>query len=144
MQEKLKVETEPSQWSYVHGACARPLVHKTVNQILQRAVETVPNRNAFVFPSRGYTKTYLELWDESRRLAHGLLYLGLRPGDRLAIWSPNCYEWILTQYAAARAGLILVCVNSCYKASELSHVLKKVGAKALICPEEHRQAKYYE
>ncbi|CAD5226925.1 unnamed protein product [Bursaphelenchus xylophilus] len=138
-----EVNTQPSRWSYVHGASDRPLIHKTVAQILQGTVEAVPNKDAFVLPHRDYHKTYLELWDESRRLARGLLYLGLRPGDRLAIWSPNCYEWVLTQYAAARAGIILVSVNSAYKTAELKHVMEKVGAKGLIAPFEHRQAQYY-
>ncbi|CAD5220460.1 unnamed protein product [Bursaphelenchus okinawaensis] len=138
-----EVNTEPSRWSYVHGASDRPLIHKTVTQVLQGTVETVPNKDAFVLPHKEYHKTYLELWDESRRFARGLLYLGLRPGDRIAIWSPNCYEWILTQYAAARAGLILVSINSAYKSTELIHVLEKVGAKALVSPYKHRQAHFY-
>lgn len=76
-------------------------------------------------------------------MALGLINLGLEKDDRLGIWSPNCYEWIVTQFAAALAGLILVNVNPMYKTEELSYAIDKVGIKALLAPPYFRRSNYY-
>ena len=76
--------------------------------------------------------TYAELKRRVDELALGLMRLGLEPGDRLAIWSPNCAEWVLTQFASAKAGLVLVNINPAYWADELEYSLNKVECKALI------------
>ncbi|NXS10855.1 ACSF2 synthetase, partial [Neodrepanis coruscans] len=76
--------------------------------------------------------------------AAGLLALGLKKGDRLGMWGPNKYEWVLMQFATAQAGIILVSVNPAYQASELEFVLRKVGCKALVFPTQFKTQKYYD
>src|SRR6202007_2508914 len=76
--------------------------------------------------------TYAELKSRSDAFASGLLALGLAPGDRVGIWSPNCAEWTIAQFATAKAGLILVNINPAYRLSELEHVLRGGGCRALI------------
>ncbi|KAG8446317.1 hypothetical protein GDO86_013956 [Hymenochirus boettgeri] len=78
------------------------------------------------------------------KLAAGLVALGLKKGDRLGMWGPNSYEWILVQFATAKAGIILVSVNPAYQARELEYVLRKVGCSALIFPSQFKTQKYYE
>jgi fatty-acyl-CoA synthase len=90
------------------------------------------DRPLLIATRQGIRMTYRELGGEIERLAAGLLARGLRPGDRLAIWSRNRYEWVLTQLAAARAGLVLVGLNPAYRANELEYALNKVGCRALI------------
>src|SRR5689334_8053419 len=75
-------------------------------------------------------------------MAAGLLALGLEVGDRVGIWSPNCAEWVLTQFAAAKAGLILVTINPAYRLGELEYTLNKVGVKALVCGERYKTSDY--
>ena len=75
-------------------------------------------------------------------LAAGFLALGLEPGDRVGIWSPNCAEWALTQFAAAKAGLILVNINPAYRLSEVEYTLNKVGVKALVAAERFKTSDY--
>ena len=81
---------------------------------------------------------------QSEKLALGLIHLGVEKGDRIGIWSPNHYEWIVTQFAAALAGLILVNVNPMYKSEDLYYALDKVGIKALILPPNFKRSNYYE
>ena len=76
------------------------------------------------------------------KLAAGLLTLGLQPGDRIGIWSPNNSEWVLTQFATAKAGLILVNINPAYRIAELEYALNKVGCKALILAERFKTSDY--
>ncbi len=83
-----------------------------------------------------------ELQREVDRLAAGLLTLGLDPGDRIGIWSPNNSEWVLTQFASAKAGLILVNINPAYRIAELEYALNKVGCKALILAERFKTSDY--
>jgi len=75
-------------------------------------------------------------------LAAGLLSLGLNPGDRIGIWAPNCAEWTVTQFASAKAGLILVNINPAYRLSELEFCLRKVGCRALITAERLKSSDY--
>jgi fatty-acyl-CoA synthase len=88
--------------------------------------------------------TFAELAQRVDDLARGFQALGLEPGDRVAIWSPNKAEWTLTQYAAARAGLILVTINPAYQSAELDYTLNKVGVKALVCAEAFKSSRYCE
>src|SRR5579872_7327014 len=94
--------------SYVHGASAVPLLGETIGQNLKRTVERVPNSEALVVRHQDYRATYRELWDQTTRAARGLLAHGVKKGDRVGIWSPNRYEWVVIQYASARIGAILV------------------------------------
>jgi fatty-acyl-CoA synthase len=86
--------------------------------------------------------TYAEFNERVTRLAAGLVRLGLQPGDRIGIWSPNCAEWVLTQFATARAGLIMVNINPAYRRSELEYALDKVGCSALILAPGFKSSDY--
>jgi fatty-acyl-CoA synthase len=118
--------------SYVSGASAVPLLGETIGENLRRTVERFPDREALVVVHQGYRATYRQLWDETTTVARALLVRGVKKGDRVGIWSPNRYEWVVLQYAAARVGAILVNVNPAYRAHELEHVLKHAGVSLLF------------
>ena len=104
----------------------------------------IQNKNAFIFYILNIILTYEELNLEIDRLAYGLVSLGLLKGDRVGIWSPNRYEWLLTQFATARIGLILVNINPAYRLSELEYALNKVQCKAIISAESFKTSNYIE
>jgi fatty-acyl-CoA synthase len=118
--------------SYVRGAKNVPLINDTIGVHFDKVVKQRPNNEALVVRHQGIRWTYRELKQRVDQFAAGLIALGLQPGDRLGIWSPNNAEWVVTQFAAAKAGLILVNINPAYRLSELEYVLNKVGCKVLI------------
>ena len=130
--------------SYVHGASATPLLGETIGANLRRSVERVGDREALVAPAQRYRATYRELWDETTTLAKALLARGVAKGDRVGIWAPNRFEWVVTQYATARIGAILVNVNPAYKAQELRHALNQSGLGLLLLSAGFRQTSYVE
>ena len=97
--------------SYVHGASAVPLIGDTIGSHFDKAVERWPEREALVVRHQNIRWSYRDLQREVDALAAGLLALGLQPGERIGIWSHNNSEWVLTQLATAKAGLILVNIN---------------------------------
>ena len=105
---------------YLHGPSATPLLGETIGDNLRRTVERFGDRDALVVRSQNYRATYRQLWDSTTVLARALLASGVRQGDRVGIWSPNRFEWVLTQFASARIGAILVNINPAYKAAELA------------------------
>ncbi|XP_053400671.1 medium-chain acyl-CoA ligase ACSF2, mitochondrial-like [Mercenaria mercenaria] len=133
-----------TSWSYTHGPGDVPLRGITIGKLLQSQTEKTPDREALVFPSAGDRKTFSQLLEESDRFAAGLLELGLKKGDRVGIWGPNSIEWVLTQYATARAGLILVNINPLYRSFELEYALQLVDCKAIVCATEFKDQLYYE
>jgi fatty-acyl-CoA synthase len=128
--------------SYVSGTSDEPLLYKTIGRALEDAAACWPERDALIVPHQRVHWSYRQLNQEADRLAAGLLKLGLAPGDRVGIWSPNCYEWVLTQFATARAGLILVTVNPAYRIAELEFALNKVGCKALVLAPAFKSSDY--
>jgi fatty-acyl-CoA synthase len=130
--------------SYSHGVSTVPLLGETIGENLRRTVERFGDREALVVRHQGYRATYRQLWEESGRAARGLLARGVAKGDRVGIWSPNRYEWVVTQYATARLGAILVNVNPAYKAGELEYALNQSGVSLLIHSRGFRQADYGE
>jgi fatty-acyl-CoA synthase len=128
--------------SYVHGASDRPLIGKTIGQFFDEACATWAARPALVVRHQKVRLSYGELRQAVDKLAAGLLTLGLNPGDRIGIWSPNNSEWVLTQFATAKAGLILVNINPAYRIAELEYALVKVGCKALILAERFKTSDY--
>ncbi|XP_008947471.1 PREDICTED: acyl-CoA synthetase family member 2, mitochondrial-like, partial [Merops nubicus] len=130
--------------SYVQGASDIPLLNKTVGQCLDETVERFPGRDALVFCHEGVRKTFAQFKEEVDQAAAGLLALGLKKGDRLGMWGPNKYEWVLMQFATAQAGIILVSVNPAYQALELEFVIRKVGCKALVFPTQFKTQRYYD
>ena len=119
-----------------------PLLEETVGQCLRRIAGTFADRDALVVAHQGVRLSYAELDAQVDRLARGLHDQGLRQGDRLAIWSPNCVEWTLLQYATARLGIILVTVNPAYRSHELRHVVRQSGSRWLVCPERFKTSDY--
>src|SRR6202046_3123638 len=128
--------------SYVNGASNQPLIGETVGQFFDSVCAKWPSRPSLVVRHQNVRLTYAELQREVDQLAAGLLTLGLEPGDRVGIWSPNTSEWVLTQFATAKAGLILVNINPAYRIAELEYALNKVGCKALILAERFKTSDY--
>ncbi|MCW5772089.1 MAG: AMP-binding protein [Rhodospirillaceae bacterium] len=118
--------------SYSHGTADRPLIGETVGAMFDRIAALHGNRTALVVRHQNIRWSYAEFARRADELAAGFLTLGLEPGDRIGIWAPNCAEWVLTQIATAKAGLILVNVNPAYRRAELDYALNKVACKALI------------
>src|SRR4051812_16926815 len=104
--------------SYAHGASSTPLLGETIGENLRRTALRCGDRDALIVRSQGFRATYRELWSQVTAVAKGLLALGVKRGDRVGVWSPNRYEWVLLQYATARAGVILVNINPAYKTAE--------------------------
>lgn len=129
--------------SYCHGASDTPLFGKTIGVVLQETVEKFPDRDAFVYGTGGSRHTYRQLLDEVDCFAAGLTATGIRKGDRVGMWGPNSREWILTQYACARIGAILVNVNPAYRVQETAHALRMVGMKAIVAPPDFLTQDYY-
>ena len=133
--------TEPAP-SYVHGASDIPLLGETIAANFDRTTARFPDRPALIVPPQGVRWSYAELGAKVDDFAAGLLALGLLPGDRVGIWSPNNSEWIITQFATAKAGLILVNINPAYRLTELDYVLNKVGCRALITATRFKTSDY--
>lgn len=128
--------------SYVRGPSQPSLAFVTIPQLLRETVSKYGPRDAAVFCSQGVRMSYYDLDRAVDELASGMLALGLRKGDRLGIWSPNRFEWVLTQFATARIGVILVNVNPAYRLGELEYALNKVGCKALIAAKSFKSSDY--
>jgi len=118
--------------SFVHGASSTPLLFETVDGVLKRAVAAGADRLALVVAHQAARYTFRELDAAVEKVARGFVACGLKPGERVGIWSPNCSEWLLTMFGAARAGLILVNINPGYRSYELEYALRLVGCRALI------------
>ncbi|MGH7121905.1 MAG: AMP-binding protein [Acetobacteraceae bacterium] len=128
--------------SYVHGASSVPLLGETVGENFARVAAANAERPALIVHEQGVHWSYAELAERVDRLATGLLALGLVPGDRVGIWSLNCAEWVLTQFATARAGLVLVNINPSYRSTELEHALTKAGCVALVTADRFKGSDY--
>ncbi|MEK9775878.1 MAG: AMP-binding protein [Quisquiliibacterium sp.] len=128
--------------SYVRGDASEPLSVQTIGELLDTAVERWPERVAAVFSEQAVRRNWRELQADVDRVAAGLLALGLAKGDRIGIWAPNRYEWLLTQFATARIGLILVNVNPAYRIAELEYALNKVQCKAIITAASFKTSDY--
>ena len=119
--------------SHVKGLTTPALLTDTIGQLLDKAVQSSGDREAFVFVEHKVRWTWAAFDAEVNRVAAGLLCLGVEPGDRVGIWSPNRPEWLLVQFATARIGAVLVNINPAYRVSELEYALNKVGVKMLLC-----------
>ena len=128
--------------SYAHGASDVPLLGETIGANLRRTVERSGDREALVVAHQRYRATYRELWEETGRAARALLAHGIEKGDRVGIWAPNRYEWVIAQYATARIGAILVNINPAYKATELAHALNQSGTRLLLLARGFRGTDY--
>jgi fatty-acyl-CoA synthase len=130
--------------SYVNGASRKPLLGETVGALLDRVAAAHADRPALVVRAQGVRMDYRRFHAEVERVAAGLLALGLAPGDRVGIWAPNRAEWVLLQFAAPKAGLVLVNINPAYRLHELEYALNKVGCRALVLPRRFKTSHYLE
>ncbi|MGH3226490.1 MAG: AMP-binding protein [Streptosporangiaceae bacterium] len=128
--------------SYASGACAAPLLGETIGENLERAAARYPGREALVDVAAGRRWTYAELDAAVNEVALGLLTAGIAKGERVGIWAPNCAEWVLTQYATAKIGAILVNVNPAYRAYELDYVVRQSGMRLMVSAVAHRGSDY--
>ena len=128
--------------SFVSGTGNKPLIYRTIGNALQMTTETYPENEALVSCHQNVRWTYRELMRHVDDLAAGFIALGLVPGDRIGIWAPNCAEWVLTQFATARAGLILVNINPAYRTHELEYALNKVSCKGLVTASRFKSSDY--
>ena len=130
--------------SYVAGEREPELWSKTIPDLLADAVARFGEREAVVFPQQNIRWTYQKLAVEVDQLAAGLLATGIKPGDRIGIWSPNRVEWIVMQYASARIGLVMVNINPAYRLTELEYALGMVGCQAILLAASFKSSNYIE
>ncbi len=128
--------------SYVHGASDKPLLGEPIFHNLGRTAARVGDNEALVVPYQSYRATYRELVAQCEEIARGLMARGVKKGDRVGIWAPNRYEWVVAQYATAAMGAILVNINPAYRTSELEYVLNQSGISFFILAAGFRQADY--
>jgi fatty-acyl-CoA synthase len=128
--------------SYAHGTSATPLLGETIGENLRRTVERVGDREALVVRHQNYRATYRQLWEATTEAACGLIALGVQKGDRVGIWAPNRWEWVVVQYATARIGAILVNINPSYQTAELEYALNQSGVSVLLLARGFRKADY--
>ncbi len=126
--------------SFVSGGSDQPLLYRSVDDVLKAAVDQGPDRAALVAPFQSIRFTFAEFDREVERVARGMVACGLQPGERIGIWAPNCAEWILTMFGAARAGLILVNINPAYRSAELEFALLHGHASVADSGTCHRRA----
>ncbi|MFT7687950.1 MAG: fatty-acyl-CoA synthase, partial [Candidatus Azotimanducaceae bacterium] len=130
--------------SYLQGETTQPLSYITIPQLLRETVARFGPRDAVIFGQSKKRYSYYDLDRDVDALASGFLALGLDKGDRVGIWAPNRYEWVLTQFASARVGLVMVNINPAYRLSEVEYVLKKVRCKSLILANKFKSSNYIE
>jgi fatty-acyl-CoA synthase len=128
--------------SYAHGISSVPLLGETIGENLRRTVERFGDREALVSCHQGYRASYRQLWQETGIIGRALMARGVKKGDRVGLWSPNRYEWVVTQYATSRIGAIMVNINPAYRSHELEHVLKQSACSLLVLARGFRQTDY--
>jgi len=128
--------------SYAYGTSSQPLLGMTIGEKFDQACQQYAEQDAVVSVHQNVRLSYKQLQNQVNAFACSLLQLGLEKGDRIAIWSPNCVEWTITQFAAFKAGMILVNLNPAYKSSELEYVLNKVSCKALVIAPQFKSSNY--
>ncbi len=128
--------------SYFKGPQVAPLTQLTIGQYLENIVDNYPEREAIVVSHQSVRLNYREYLAKINQLAASLLAVGIKPGDRVGIWSPNNLEWSLVQFATAKIGAIMVCINPAYRPSELEYVLNNVECKMLVMAKSFKHSHY--
>jgi len=134
--------TAPARLSYSHGASPDPLLGETIGDNLRRIAARYPGREVLVDVLTGRRWTYARFDADTGTLARGLIAAGIEAGDRVGIWSPNCAEWVLLQYATAKAGVVLVNINPAYRSHELGYVLRQSCVRMLVSAESFKTSNY--
>ncbi len=135
-------QSVPVDRSLVVGATDIPLSENTIPNLLAHAVAAHPDSDAVIFCEQSIRWTWQEFSDQVDRLAAGLVARGIARGDRVGIWSPNRVEWLVTQFATARIGAILVNINPAYRQAELEYALNKAGVRMLITATRFKSSDY--
>ncbi|HEX5494686.1 MAG TPA: AMP-binding protein [Mycobacteriales bacterium] len=133
---------QPAAGSYASGTSTVPLIGETIGANFDRMVATFGDREALVDRGSDRRWTYTELAAEVDACALGLLDAGVRTGDRVGIWAPNCAEWVFVQYATAKIGAILVNINPAYRTHELGYVLNQAGITLLVSAPSFKTSDY--
>lgn len=128
--------------SYSHGSSNTPLIGKTIGAFFDEIAAKYPDRDAAIIHHQKITYSYLELKKTVDQFAKGLIQLGVKKGERVGIWSPNNAEWLVTQFATAKIGVILVNINPSYRIFELEYALKQSGVKYLILATGFKKSDY--
>jgi fatty-acyl-CoA synthase len=128
--------------SYASGIGSKPLIGETIGALLERVAAELPDHEALVSRRQGIRLTYAQLDEQADRLARALMASGLEVGDRVGIWAPNCAEWALTQFATAKAGIVLVNINPAYRPTELSYALEQSGCRLLVSAQSFKTSDY--
>ncbi|AVM54510.1 AMP-binding protein [Capnocytophaga sp. oral taxon 864] len=128
--------------AYTYGASDISLIGKTIDQNLRKTVEKYPNKEALISVHQNYRVSYAEFYAQVTAVAKGLIALGVKQGDRVGIWSPNCYEWTLLQYATAKIGAIMVNINPAYRTSELIYVINQSGISYIFAAPQFKSSNY--
>lgn len=128
--------------SYAAGETSPPLDFITLPEFFKQCVQRHGSRDAAIFDAEGLRLSWYDLAERVDRMAAGFLALGLRRGNRVGIWAPNRHEWLVTQFATARVGLILVNINPAYRKSELDYALRSVGCRALVMARRFKTSDY--
>jgi fatty-acyl-CoA synthase len=128
--------------SYCSGASSEPLRYQTIGEALDLAADLYPDQDAVVFVQQGVRLSYKDLRLTVRAVAGNLLKSGIMPGDRLGIWSANRVEWVVTQFAAAQIGAILVTINPAYRIIELESVMNRTEVKAVVVADRFKHSDY--
>jgi fatty-acyl-CoA synthase len=130
--------------SYAHRGSEKPLIGETIGHMFERIALTYPDNEAVVYLPSGVRWTYREFYDICLRAAKSFMALGVRKGDRVAIWATNHPEWVVTQFSTALIGAILVTVNPAYKTHELEYGLKNSETQTLILIPRFKSSQYAE
>ncbi|HTY91650.1 MAG TPA: AMP-binding protein [Methanocella sp.] len=128
--------------SYAFRGSEKPLIGKTIGDMFDEVAETYPDNDALVSLQQGKRYTYREFQKEINRIAKGLLSLGFKKGDRVAIWATNIAEWVMVQVATAKAGIIMINVNPAYRTHELEYVLRQSETQALLLIDRFKTSDY--
>ncbi|MBV9943244.1 MAG: AMP-binding protein [Solirubrobacterales bacterium] len=141
MERRVSNETE-HPISYERGPTDSPLLEETIGERLRSVTQRFGDREALVVAHQHYRATYNELSEQVELAARALIAAGVHKGDRVGVWAPNRYEWVIVQFATARVGVILVTINPAYKAAELRHALNRAGVSLLFTAQRFRDADY--
>lgn len=114
----------------------------TLGQVLDRTIAAYPDNDAVVYTDRNFRLTYRQFGDLVDRLAKGLMALGVRKGEKIAIWATNVPYWVVLQFAAAKIGAILVTVNTLYKSTELAYLLRQSESENIFIIDGYRDTDY--
>lgn len=134
----------PNQISYTSGTSTEPLLGLTIGEAFDQTVEQYPNNEAIISRHQQIRYTYRQLQDQVDQCAKSFMALGIKKGDRVGIWSPNCAEWLITQIATSKVGIILVNINPSYRLHELEYALKQSGCAAIVIADRFKTSDYSE